>query len=146
MGYMTGRTIVEVISFSRYSCKLFLYLATGRQFRKHLLRLLFRCNKQLKGKWGDTASVVTRHNASKGAAHGAENVRLLLRRSGLPQHKPRRVEHEDKQSVCAEKESPTDHMAVSDDEECGGEKKLLNDLSNKSPDLCTCNNNNNDNQ
>lgn len=40
--YMTVRSIVEIICFSRYSCKLFIYLITGKQFRKHL-RMLSPC-------------------------------------------------------------------------------------------------------
>lgn len=126
MGYMTAKTVVEVVSFSRYACKLFLYLATGRQFRKHLLRLLLRCNKQLQGKWGETASVGSR------AGHGAENVRLLLQRSQLSKCDKILAKNTtgiDK-APSGVKEVKTEQIPICDEEDVGG-GKLRSDLTQK---------------
>jgi len=41
--YITVRTVVEVLSFSRYSCKFFIYLTTGKLFRKSLKNLMASC-------------------------------------------------------------------------------------------------------
>lgn len=51
--YFNARTIIELICFSRYSCKLFLYLATGKQFRRYLLKSTFKCSKHIQSRWGD---------------------------------------------------------------------------------------------
>lgn len=78
MSYTTAKIIVEVISFSRYSCKLALYLATGRQFRKHLVKLIFHCNKQLNRQWSNTTvtSIATRTNSYKPSAEKATLLSL----------------------------------------------------------------------
>lgn len=78
MGYIIGRSVVEIVSFSRYSCKLLIYLATGRQFREHLLRLLFKCNNRSLARQmsNTTMTSITRNSSYKPSA---EKTTLLSR-------------------------------------------------------------------
>jgi hypothetical protein len=44
--YITARKVVEEICLSHYACNVFLYLATGRQFRRTFVELVLRrCNR-----------------------------------------------------------------------------------------------------
>lgn len=74
MSYITVRTIIEVVSFSRYSCKLFIYLATGRQFRKQLKG--FSCRKKMACQTSETTmtSIASRANSYK---RQPEKMKLL---------------------------------------------------------------------
>jgi len=42
--YINIRTLVEEIGLSHYACNFYIYLATGRVFRRELRRLLCRIN------------------------------------------------------------------------------------------------------
>lgn len=54
--FITARSVVEILCFSRYSCKFFIYLVTGKQFRTHL-RQLGPCREETaaKTKWVESS-------------------------------------------------------------------------------------------
>lgn len=125
MSYWTARTVVEFLCFSRYSCKLFLYLATGRQFRKNLLKLVFKCNKQLRNKY-DSTNVTSRHNLAK-CGQGAEHVKLLLREGKLsPNRKVSNNNLGSSPSICGLREPRTELLAISDETLAGSKENIQN--------------------